>query len=155
MAPHLVHLQGFLIVLVWGLAHPVLRSYSLVTAPKYPAFLQKIGGLARREPTLDGRRVVVQLAGAPPQGEEEEEGQEGLVELQLFVCLATGLGPGRGDGAPGTGLMEPARAGAEAPRRGKGPGLSGEEGLGLREGLEWPTGEGEKGTRPGRPTWGR
>ena len=64
------------------------------------------------------------------------------------------LGPDGGDGAPGTGLMEPARAGAEAPRKGKRPGLRAEEGLGLCEGLEWPTGEGRRGPGPGRPNGG-
>lgn len=64
------------------------------------------------------------------------------------------LGPDGGDGAPGTWLMEPARAGAEAPRRGERPGLRAEAGLGLCEGLEWPTGEGRRGPGPSRPNGG-
>lgn len=64
------------------------------------------------------------------------------------------LGPDGGDGAPGTGLMEPTRAGAEAPGRGEQPGLRAEAGLGLSEGSEWPTGEGSRGPGPGRPNGG-
>lgn len=64
------------------------------------------------------------------------------------------LGPDGGDGAPGTGLMEPAGAGADAPGRGERPGPRAEAGLGLREGLERPTGEGRRGPGPGRPNGG-
>lgn len=112
MAPHLVHLQSFPLCI--GLGHR-LSSPLLLRLGDSTAFLQRIGGLARAEPTLDGRRVIVQLAGDPPQGEEEEEGQEGLVELQLFVCStqawarrgrripryrADGARKGRGGSAP-------------------------------------------------------
>ena len=64
------------------------------------------------------------------------------------------LGPDGGDGAPGTGLMEPTRAGAEAPRRGERTGLRAEAGLDLSEGSGRPTGEGSRGPGPGRPNGG-
>lgn len=64
------------------------------------------------------------------------------------------LGPDGRDGAPGTGLMEPTRAGAEAPGRGEQSGLRAEAGLGLSEGSEWPTGEGSRGPGPRRPNGG-
>ena len=62
------------------------------------------------------------------------------------------LGPDGGDGAPGTGLMEPTRAGAEAPRRGVRP--EGRGGSGPPRGLEWPTRERRRGPGPGRPNGG-
>lgn len=85
------------------------------------------------EPTLDGRRVIVLLAGAPAQGEEEEEeGQEGLVELRLFVCStqawarrgrrspryrADGAQKGRGGGARERKAAWPEIRGGSGPQR--------------------------------------
>lgn len=65
MAPHLVHLQSFPLYI--GLGHR-LFSPLLLRLGDSTAFLQRIGGLARAEPTLDGRRVIVQLAGDPATG---------------------------------------------------------------------------------------
>lgn len=64
------------------------------------------------------------------------------------------LRPDGGDGAPGTGLMEPTRAGAEDPGRGEQAGLRAEADLGLSKGSEWPTGEGSREPGPGRPNGG-
>lgn len=65
------------------------------------------------------------------------------------------LGPDGGDGAPGTGLMEPCRVGAEAPGRGEQPGLRAEAGLGLSDGVRAAHWRGEKGAGPRQALWGR
>lgn len=93
---------------------------------KRPAFPPRIGGSLNTEPTLDGRRVVVLLAGAPAPGEEEEEeGQEGLVELQLFVC-STQAWARRGRRSPRYRADGAQKAGAKAPGRGERLGLRAE-----------------------------
>lgn len=74
------------------------------------------------------------MAGAPAPGEEEEEeGQEGLVELQLFVC-STQAWARRGRRSPRYPADGAQKAGAKAPRRGERLGLRAEAGVGLSGG---------------------
>lgn len=54
-------------------------------------------------------------SGPPPQGEEEEEEGQEVWLSRSCLSVRHRLGPDGGDGAPGTGLMEPTRAEAETP----------------------------------------
>lgn len=99
------------------------------------------------EPSLDGRRVIVLLAGACPRAKRRRRARRVWLSCG---CLSVRhrLGPDGGDGASGTGLMDPRRVGAEAPGRGERPGLRTEADLGLNDGVRVAHWRGEKGAGP-------
>lgn len=117
MAPYLVHLRGFSLAIgLW----PRLSSPLLVlvgdSAQRDPPFSRGlVDECTYSPPPMVGGYSSYWLE-PPPQGEEEKEGQEGLVELQLFVCSTQAWGR-RGRRSPRYRADGPQRAGAEAPRR--------------------------------------
>lgn len=85
------------------------------------------------------------LAGPPPSA------RRGRDVWLSRSCLSVRhrFGPDGGDGAPGIGLIAPARAGVEVPGDRERPGLRAAAGVGVSEGLERPTtGDGRRRLGP-------